>query len=49
MKTEKSMKSMKKIGKAVATRVAEHYANVTCPLVVFQPKMTDSVKRLRKF
>ena len=49
MKYEKSKNSMKKVGKAVVLRIAEHYANVTCPLVVYQPKMTESVKRLRKF
>lgn len=49
MKSEKSKNSMKKVGKAVVLRVAEHYANVTCPLVVYQPEMPESVKRLRKF
>ena len=49
MKSEISKNSMKKVGKAVVLRVAEHYANVTCPLVVYQPKMPESVKKLRKF
>ncbi|MGN0319479.1 MAG: cyclic lactone autoinducer peptide [Lachnospira sp.] len=29
--------------------VAEHYANVACPIITYQPKMSDEVKKLRKF
>ena len=30
-------------------KVAEHYANVACPIISYQPKMSDKVKKLRKF
>lgn len=49
MRNQKTPSSMKRFGKKLAVRAAEHYANVSCPLVVYQPKMTESVKRLRKF
>ena len=42
-------KELKKIGKTVATGIAAHYANVFCPLLFYQPKMKESVKKLRKF
>lgn len=41
--------SFKQVGKKIAIRAAEYYANVSCPLVVYQPKMPASVKKLRKF
>ncbi len=43
------VQNLKAQGKKVAKEVAGHYANVTCPLVVYQPKMSESVKKLRKF
>lgn len=30
-------------------KVAEHYANVVCPIITYQPKMSDEVKKLRNF
>lgn len=29
-------------------KIAKHYANVACPMILYQPKMTKSVKKLRK-
>lgn len=34
--------------KAFATRAAVHYANVSCPFLTYQPKMSKEVKNLRK-
>ena len=42
-------KVLKDAGRKVAVGVATHYANISCPLVFYQPKMKDSVKKLRKF
>lgn len=35
--------------KKAALKMAEYYANVSCPLVVYQPKVGSAVKKLRKF
>lgn len=35
--------------KVVATKTAEHYANTACPLITYQPRMSEEVKKLRKF
>ena len=32
----------------LAIRVAKHYANVSCPLITYQEKLPDEVKKLRK-
>lgn len=29
-------------------KIAKHYANVACPMILYQPKMIKSVKKLRK-
>jgi len=29
-------------------KIAKHYANVACPMILYQPKMTKSVKNLEK-
>ena len=29
-------------------KIAKHYANVECNMILYQPKMTKSVKKLRK-
>lgn len=42
-------KGLKKLGKKSAVSVAKYYANVSCPLVFYQPEITDSIKKLRKF
>lgn len=42
-------KGLKEFGKKAAIGVATHYANVSCPLVFYQPQMKDSVRKLRKF
>ena len=39
---------IKEVGRKAVIKAAEHYANVSCPLVLGQPKMPDSVKRLSK-
>lgn len=35
--------------KNVAVKVATHYANVACPFLTYQPKVSKEVKKLRKF
>ncbi len=35
--------------KNVAVKVATHYANVSCPFITYQPKVSKEVKKLRKF
>lgn len=42
-------KGLKELGKKAAVGAAVHYANVSCPLVFYQPEMKESVKKLRKF
>ena len=42
-------KGMKELGKKAVKDMATHYANVSCTLVLYQPKMNDSVRKLRKF
>ncbi|MBD5539728.1 MAG: hypothetical protein HDR00_00755 [Lachnospiraceae bacterium] len=42
-------KGLKEFGKKAAVGVATYYANISCPLVVYQPQMKDSVRKLRKF
>ena len=49
MKKEKMAKKFKEYGKKLLMNTATYYANVACPLVVYQPKMKKSVKKLRKF
>lgn len=39
---------IKEVGKKVAIKAAEHYANVSCPLVLGQPKLPEAVKKLSK-
>lgn len=39
---------IKEVGKKVAVKAAEHYAIVSCPLVLGPPKMSDAVKKLSK-
>ena len=33
----------------LSVKVAAHYANVACPIITYQPKMSAEVKKLRKF
>ncbi len=33
--------------KSIAIKTASHYANVTCPVITYQPKISDAIKRLR--
>ena len=49
MKKEAQTNKVAEHGKRAAKRVATYYANVACPLVVYQPKMKESVRKLRKF
>lgn len=35
--------------KGVVMKVAIHYANVACPFFTYQPKVTNNIKKLRKF
>ena len=46
---EKTNKSLAKITKKIATSVAIYYANVACPFLTYQPKISDEVKKLRRF
>lgn len=39
MKKEKMAKKFEEYGKKVLKKTATYYANVACPLVVYQPKM----------
>lgn len=39
----------KEHGKKVIKSMATYYSNVACPLVFYQPKKPDAVKKLRKF
>ena len=46
------MKKIKKLVEdkrdALAIRVAKHYANVSCPLITFQPMLPKEVLNYRK-
>ena len=42
-------KSVSDAIKNLAKRSAIHYANVACPVITYQPKAGQEVKRLRKF
>ena len=33
----------------LSVKVAAHYANVACPILTYQPKMSEEVKKLRRF
>lgn len=33
--------------KSIAIKTASHYANVTCPVITYQPKISDAIKQLR--
>lgn len=39
----------KKVISNLAKKVAERDANTSCPFLGYQPKLPDSVKKLRKF
>ncbi|MBQ2882233.1 MAG: cyclic lactone autoinducer peptide [Alphaproteobacteria bacterium] len=45
----KKTKMTKNLVKKVAMYVAKADANAACPCITYQPKMPDSVKKLRKF
>ncbi|SFO30146.1 cyclic lactone autoinducer peptide [Pseudobutyrivibrio sp. UC1225] len=49
MKKEQVISKLNAQGKKVLVIVATHYANVTCPMMIYQPKLKESVKKLRKF
>lgn len=49
MKTQKIKPVMADLSKMVAEKVARHYANVACPFLTYQPKVTKEIKSLRKF
>lgn len=49
MKKQRFLNEIENVGKKTAIMMATHYANVTCPMVIFQPKLPESVKKLRKF
>lgn len=42
-------KEISKIARKAAIKAASYYANVACPFITYQPKMSDEVKKLRKF
>lgn len=35
--------------KEVSIKIAEHYVNVACPFIMYQPKIDDKLKKMRKF
>lgn len=45
----KEKKERKSVIKKKAIDIAEYYANVACPLLTYQPKELQTVKKLRKF
>lgn len=49
VKNMKKTKMVKDLAKKVAMYVAKADANAACPCITYQPKMPDSVKKLRKF
>ena len=46
---EKIINKVKKGSKKAAIGMARYYANVACSMVVYQPKMKESIKKLRNF
>lgn len=42
-------KCLKEFGKKVIVGAAIYYANVSCTLVLYQPKLDEAVKKLRRF
>lgn len=42
-------KHVAELTKKAAIKVATYYANVACPFIIYQPKMSNEVKKLRKF
>lgn len=38
---------MNRAVKSIAIKTARHYANVTCPVITYQPKISDAIKQLR--
>lgn len=38
-----------KIAKKAVVKTATYYANVTCPFITYQPRISNEVKKLRKF
>ena len=41
-------KNTKGFATKLTTKIAEYYANVSCPLIMYQDKMPEEVKALRK-
>ncbi len=46
---KKIINKIKQHSKKAAIGIARYYANVACPMVVYQPKMKESIKKLRNF
>lgn len=42
-------KNVAEFAKRTAIKVATYYANVACPFITYQPKMSSELKKLRKF
>ncbi len=42
-------KQVASIAKKTAVKFAAYYANVACPFITYQPKMSKEVKKLRDF
>ena len=42
-------KELKKLIEKVAIKMAAKDANTACPYILYQPKLPESVKKLRKF
>lgn len=49
MEKTKIRKKLSDSSKSVLKNVAIHYANVACPFFTYQPKISEEVKKLRKF
>ncbi len=41
-------KKIAELTKKTAIKVATYYANVACPFITYQPKMSNDVKKLRR-
>lgn len=46
MEKDLEKKIMKK-AKEVSIKIAEHYINVACPFIMYQPKINDNLKKRR--
>lgn len=46
---KKGKKILRRVVESVAIRIAKSDANAACPCISYQPKLPESVQKLRKF